>query len=185
MPKNGNVVFDCGACVGEMSTIFAALVGDTGQVHTFDPIPLHTKFIKYHARINPKLSNVFFINELAIDSMCKKNILESGSDDTTNISPGGLMIDNFDSITIDQYVLDKSINQLDYIKMDIEGYELNALKGSKNTIIKFKPKLAICLYHKPDDLWNIINLLKTYNPNYSFMFGHHSPVDYEAVLYAY
>lgn len=71
-----------------------------------------------------------------------------------------------------------------FIKMDIEGAELEALEGAKNTIVKSKPKLAICLYHKPDDLWKIPLYLKKLVPEYKFYIRHHSKVRWETVLYA-
>ena len=52
-PQKGEIVFDCGACIGEVSTIFAGLVGASGQVHTFDPVPLHTRYCHFHAALNP------------------------------------------------------------------------------------------------------------------------------------
>ena len=52
------------------------------------------------------------------------------------------------------------------IKMDIEGYELKALKGMKNFIKDNKPYLAICIYHKEKDLFEIAKYIKFLNPNY-------------------
>jgi FkbM family methyltransferase len=42
-----------------------------------------------------------------------------------------------------------------YIKMDIEGSELDALEGGKETIRRHRPKMAVCVYHHPDHLWQI------------------------------
>ncbi|MHC1724168.1 MAG: FkbM family methyltransferase [Aminipila sp.] len=71
-----------------------------------------------------------------------------------------------------------------FIKMDIEGAELEALKGSRNLIIENKPKLAICAYHKPEDLYTLPELIKTYCDDYKFFLRHYTDSIYETVLYA-
>jgi FkbM family methyltransferase len=52
------------------------------------------------------------------------------------------------------------------IKMDIEGYELKALQGMAKTIEMYKPELAICVYHRADDLYEIPHFIKSINPDY-------------------
>lgn len=182
IPKKGEIVFDCGACVGEISTIFAGLVGPTGQVHTFDPIPLHSHFIKLHADLNSTLTKTFHINVLAVDKVSNKKtgIVK----DASIISPSGLVIDNFDSTSLDDYVINNNVPNVDYIKMDIEGFEISALEGSSRILKNFKPRLAISAYHKTEDLWEIPILIKKLNPNYKLYFGHHSPIKWESVYYA-
>ncbi len=71
-----------------------------------------------------------------------------------------------------------------FIKMDIEGAELDALRGGERTICQFKPKLAISLYHNLEDFIEIPSLLKSFNPGYSFYLRLHSPFTEELVLYA-
>jgi FkbM family methyltransferase len=53
--------------------------------------------------------------------------------------------------TIDKLVAELSLERVDFIKMDIEGAEQQALAGARATIAKFRPRLAIAAYHKPDD----------------------------------
>ena len=67
-PASGDVVLDCGACIGDTSLLFAGLVGPKGEVHLFDPIPLHTRFCRLQSSLNPSLTHIFHINELAVSS---------------------------------------------------------------------------------------------------------------------
>jgi hypothetical protein len=68
--------------------------------------------------------------------------------------------------------------------MDIEGAELNALKGARRIIEEQTPKLAICVYHKPKDIWEIPQLILDICPRYKFYLRHYSFSPTETVLYA-
>jgi FkbM family methyltransferase len=72
----------------------------------------------------------------------------------------------------------------DFIKMDIEGSEIEALKGARDTISIQAPRLAISIYHKASDLWEIPLLIKNLNPKYKLFIGHHSFFWAESVVYA-
>jgi hypothetical protein len=72
------------------------------------------------------------------------------------------------------------------IKMDIEGSEMEALRGAASTIKNNMPKLAVCLYHKITDFWEIPLFLHEVAPEYKFYVRHHiiSPCLIDTVLYA-
>ena len=82
--------------------------------------------------------------------------------------------------TLDNVLMDRPVTM---IKMDIEGSELCALKGSKKTIQKYKPKLAIYVSHKKEDLIDIIQYIKSIVPEYKLYLKHHSYVQEDIVLY--
>lgn len=71
-----------------------------------------------------------------------------------------------------------------YIKMDVEGAEYQALLGAKNTISAYKPKLAISVYHEPEDIWELPVLIHKLNCEYRFYLRHYSFFEVETVLYA-
>ena len=71
-----------------------------------------------------------------------------------------------------------------FIKLDIEGSEYQAICGAERLIKTHNPKLAISVYHKPEDIWKLPKLLLSYNRNYSFYLRHYSLAASETVLYA-
>lgn len=71
-----------------------------------------------------------------------------------------------------------------FIKMDVEGAELESLIGAQETIKKYKPKLAISLYHKPEDIINIPEYIMKCRDDYKFYVRHYTSCTYETILYA-
>jgi FkbM family methyltransferase len=90
------------------------------------------------------------------------------------------------NIDADVVALDEALKgrRVTFIKMDIEGAELAALKGARLIISGQKPKLAICVYHKFEDIWEIPEYIWSLAPEYSLYLRHHSPLSTETVLYA-
>lgn len=84
--------------------------------------------------------------------------------------PNGTLTAKF--IDLDTYVARKNLPRVDYIKLDIEGAELDMLRGAAKTITRYKPKMAISAYHKNDDLWTLINYVKSLRSDYEFKFRH-------------
>lgn len=74
---------------------------------------------------------------------------------------------------------------VEFIKADIEGSELAMLHGAVATIRKYKPKLAICIYHKPQDFYEIPEYIKSLVSEYKFAIRHHSLSFTETVLYCW
>ena len=97
--------------------------------------------------------------------------------ETANESEG---TDIINTIRLDDCIDEK----IDVLKLDIEGSEKEALIGATSLIQKYKPRLHICLYHKPADLYDLPLFIKTLNPEYKFYLGHHSENITESVLYA-
>lgn len=71
-----------------------------------------------------------------------------------------------------------------FIKLDIEGSELEALKGAKKIIRENHPKMAICAYHKPEDIYELPQLINDFDKNYKLQLVQHRDDVNETVLYA-
>lgn len=74
--------------------------------------------------------------------------------------------------------------KVSFLKMDIEGAELETLKGARMLISEQKPTLAICIYHSDNDMLEILPFLHELVPDYKFYIRHYSYGVFETVLYA-
>ena len=88
----------------------------------------------------------------------------------------------FETTTLD-YMFDSNYDNT-FLKMDIEGAELLALEGGKMFITNNIPSIAICVYHKKDDVVMILNKIREYYSGYKFFLRHYSDNQTETVLYA-
>lgn len=98
----------------------------------------------------------------------------------SHVVDSGKEEDKIEVVALDEVIQDK----VTFIKMDIEGSELKALEGAQNLIRTYKPKLAICIYHKPEDTVDIPAYIKSLVPEYKFWIRHYSWSPAETVLYA-
>lgn len=179
----GDVVLDCGACIGDMSVIYATVVGSEGKVYAFDPIEHHLKYGARQTEINPQLLGVIEYVKSAVGN--ENRISRSDHREITSISADFSDISAMPCIRIDDFVAQRSLERVDLIKMDIEGSEVAALRGAAETIRKYRPKLAVSAYHNREHLVDILQYIHSLDPSYKFGFAQHSPVVWEAVLYAW
>ena len=166
--KEGDVVIDAGANIGIFSLFASQKVGTEGQVIAFEPIQetrvLLEKNISSHPIRNIKASH-FALGEKTGTTTFSKDTGLLGS---SGIFSKGENSEEVMEITLDEYVQINGIKKVDFIKADIEGMERSLLKGAEKTIREHKPKVAICIYHLPDDPEVILGLLKSFVPEYKF-----------------
>lgn len=140
-----------------------------------------TNFAKLSTTVNQKK-----------DSFCKRAMLyPAGLSNTTEIlkfSQGfgeGSCVSEQGETEVLVVALDHILKgiEIGYLKMDIEGAETDALLGSYGTICKQRPNLAICVYHKPEDLLHIPRLIASWNLNYKFYLRQYGYCGFDLVLY--
>jgi FkbM family methyltransferase len=179
----GDHVIDGGACFGDTALAFAAAVGKDGFVYTFDPLPKHCQIINEVCAMNRSLAPR--IKLFAVGLSDRNYDPPAASAAADGIDPGARLDDSLPTRTIDGLVQSSAIKRVDFIKMDIEGSELAALRGAEQSIRKWTPRLAISLYHRPEDLFSIPLWLNELGCNYEFTLDHYSIHHEETVLYAH
>jgi FkbM family methyltransferase len=177
-----DIVLDCGAANGDTALYFAALGAKT--VYSFEFT--RDNIIKFNEVMtqNGDLKNSIELVERALWDKSNIDLNFSENGNATSVQECSLKGgDIVKTITIDDFIRQNE-SRVDFIKMDIEGAELNALKGARETILKYKPKLAICVYHKDDDLVSIPDFINSLDCGYELYFDYYTDTGAEAVLYA-
>ncbi len=161
----GDYVLDCGTYTGNTAIKYSKDILDSGKVFGFEASPsTYEKFKNNIERLNIK--NVNCYNYALFDK--EGEILFSGDDIGAKVSSSdGISVPTID---IDTFVKRFNVEKVDLIKFDIEGAELKALKGARETIKKFKPKLAISAYHRPSDLIELPMFINSLDSGYDFYF---------------
>lgn len=182
--RDDEVFIDCGA-----------FIGDTLQ-HLLNASKKQGISIKRMIAFEPDQRNLeSLMNHFGKDS--RVSIIPMGLSDSKGIlqfspaGPAGMVMksanaDLSGTIEIPVTTLDmqEECAEATFIKMDIEGSELAALRGAHETIRRNHPKLAICIYHSLEDMVGIIEYIHENFPEYNLYVRHHAITDQETVMYA-
>lgn len=184
--EEGDVVFDCGACWGDTALFFANNVGNSGKVYSFEFIPSNLNVFNINLNLNPELVNIVTIIEQPVFSEANIELYYKDNGPGSSVQSEYFVGSNgvVKTTTIDEVVEREHIKKVDFIKMDIEGSELSALKGATTTIQTFKPKLSIALYHDESDFLKIPHFIDSLGLGYKFYINHNTIHQEETVLFA-
>jgi FkbM family methyltransferase len=181
-PQPGDYVIDGGGCLGDTALAFAQDVGTHGRVYTFDPMLKHCEIMREAFQMNPLLASHIDLFDVGLARTdCARDAAHSTPQ---AINPGARLEAGLPTRTIDGLVSSNAIKRIDLIKLDIEGSELSALQGGEQSLRRWRPRLAISLYHRPEDLFSIPLWLNSLQCGYRFFLDHYSIHHEETVLYA-
>ena len=181
-PVSNDHVIDAGGCFGDTALGFADAVGAGGHVYVFDPLPKHCAIMRQQLAMNPSLAPRISIFPQGLAETVN-DIAPLAEDNVIN--PGARIVEAaMPMTTIDATAARGDAQRVDFIKMDIEGSELAALRGAEASIRRWRPKLAISIYHRPEDFFVIPTWIDSLGLGYRFYLDHYSIHGEETVLYA-
>lgn len=159
IPERGAVVIDGGLCDGGTSVRFSRM---GYNVYGFE-----MDKINYEKAAKAATENHFVAENLGLGAFNHEAAYtHMKNPGASKLDPKGT--DTAQIITLDSYVLEKDLPRVDFLKLDVEGAELDVLKGAAITIARYKPILALSAYHKWDDFWTLMNFVKSIRPDYEF-----------------
>ena len=165
------ILIDVGAYDGDTIKNFLSRNQKFKKIVAFEPDEFNFKILQENFKNNNKVS----IHNFALGSNNKLVNFHS-SQDKSKIDKNG-----------DHRIFVRTLDSLklipDFIKVDIEGSEEDFILGSKKTILRYKPQIAICVYHKSNDFYNLVDLILSINNKYKLYFRHHSFGFTESVMY--
>ncbi len=162
--KPGDVVLDVGGHLGGFTRV--ALDHGAALVVVIEPEPTNIACLKRT-----------FAKEMTAGQVALVEAAAWEEEGAIQFSGGGLTFHPHQSTdadqgflvpatTIDNTTRDLSLKRVDFIKMDIEGSERHALAGARDSLAKWGPRLALCVYHLPDDPEVIRRIVREARPAY-------------------
>lgn len=150
-----NVCFDIGANIGVYSNVLAMLTGDATNIHSFEPVRHVRNKLLANAKLNGNAA--IHVNDVALGDaesrmtmfQIKPEHVRGGvSSLVQNDTYKQLGSQYFDEVevsvtTIDKYVQHKNLQSVDFLKIDVEGFEMNVLRGGRETIARYRPFILL------------------------------------------
>lgn len=170
--EEGGVFLDCGAYDGLTAREYAEAFDSYTKIYSFEPEP--NNFLLLQKGVE-QMENVVCLNKGVGEKGGQLNFVPC--EDGSRVHPTG-------SIEVPIVSIDEEIKEpVTFIKMDIEGIELLALKGAREHLVNDRPFLAICVYHLMSDYHKITLYLQELLPDYVFNLRHHGDLNWAAPQY--
>ena len=168
--KYGDLIINGGSEFGNENKLFNEYIGENGKIFSFDG----------NIQVQKNENKCSFYPYLLYNKSGKIGFIYDGSRSRISKKSDTLL----DSISIDDFMIKYHINKIDFIKLDVEGSELQVLKGAEKTIKQHNPNLAISVYHSKADFFEIPFYIKNIVDGYSFDLGIYNNQGYDTYLHA-
>lgn len=170
---DAEVFADLGAFDGKTTELFIAKCPNYKAVHLFEPAKSNMDQAK--SRLS-SFSSIYY-HQLGVSDRQEQLTFASDAGSACKVSSEGDEVIYLDSL--DNMVSDA----ISFIKIDIEGFERQALQGAKRHIRHNHPLMAIAVYHFPNDLWQIPELVFSFRQDYEIRIRHYTEGTDETIMY--
>ena len=171
---------DCGAFVGDTLATVAELGMRVDQVFAFEPDVRHfAQLARYGTELASATGASIALWPCAVAAESSPQRFRGDDGEAGHLARDGDQL--VTAVALDDALPGVIATDL---KMDIEGAELDALRGAEELIRRGRPRLAICVYHRPDDLWRIPMFVRDLDLSYDFYLRSHALFGFDVVMYA-
>lgn len=148
----GNIVVDIGANNGVFSLFSALLTGPSGQIHAFEPSPREYRDFCHSLHFNPPLAPRIHLYKTALSDQKALAYLKISDDINSGLNTlsdvfcydvQAVQTLEVQTETLDGFVQKNSLAALDFVKIDVEGFEAHILRGGRKSITRFKPYILM------------------------------------------
>jgi FkbM family methyltransferase len=158
--RPGDTVVEAGANIGTETILLANLVGDTGKVYAFEPNRNVFNRLSYNANILNQKTNVVCFdqalgekNDIIRFHIYPESFPNSGMSSKYHPSPD---VVDVRQVTLDSLLKDSTLTRVDFIKMDVQGAELDVLLGATETLSRFKPYVFLEAHEHQNELFKTL-----------------------------
>lgn len=163
------IVVDAGAHNGEFS-ILSVLLG-AKKVYAFEPVSGTAEILEKNISLNNMEDKITIVKKALSNKNGRARISfdyvgDGGASITSEVDKN---FEDIETVSLDNFVKENKIERIDFVKMDVEGFEENVIIGSAEIMKKFKPILSLSAYHKPDDKVKLPKRIKSIREDYKIV----------------
>ncbi len=176
MHYKNEVFIDAGGYIGDTTQEFIKRYPDFNHIHFIEPSDANLSAAKNNASLISNLSKISFY-DVGLSNKKGTMSFNENQGSSSKITESGykkIKVSRLDDIIDDNVT---------FIKMDLEGWEMKALEGAKKHIVESHPKLAIAIYHKPSDFHEIFNFVFNLRSDYKVYIRHYTEGWSETIMY--
>ena len=183
--RRDEIFVDCGAAIGETVDHFLEITEEKfRKLYAFEPdranfAALSERFSRY--RNLPFYKDIHLCNQATGAENKRVTFAHGGGEGSRVVDCGDAAAGGMDQVRLDSVLSDGA----SFLKLDVEGHELAALQGAEQVIRQCKPRIAVCVYHRDDDLLTIPAYLKSLNPEYKIGLRHCNQVRFDTICFAF
>lgn len=183
----GGVIINGGINEGSELPRMIVSVGRRGHIYCFDPMGFEFLDVLVRETVNHFGDQISLLSEALWNSPGSLSLPVGAGNQAIGGCAGRELplfpLRRFPCTSIDAFVKENGLSAVDYIKLDLEGGEPQALAGAKETLKEFRPQLAVSIYHEIEHMWDIPLFLMDVLSDYDFFVEHYSYLREETLLY--